>query len=62
MPNGTNEKVTDSIISFIEQKTLEVTDEISEEYLGENPNNHLLKNIIKNIGPGSSLASLSINP
>ena len=61
MPNGTNEKVTDSIISFIEQKTLEVTDEISEEYLGENPNNHLLKNIIKNIGPGSSLASLSIN-
>ena len=61
MPNGTNEKVTDSIISFIEQKTIEVTNKISEKYLGENPKNHLVQNIIKNIGPGSAAASLSIN-
>lgn len=61
MPNGTNEKVTDSIISFIEQKTIEVTNEISEKYLRENPKNNLVQNIIKNIGPGSAAASLSIN-
>ena len=32
MPNGTNEKVTDSIISYIEAKAIEVTDEINNEY------------------------------
>jgi multidrug efflux pump subunit AcrB len=61
MPNGTNEKVTDSIISLIEQKAIEATDQISEEYFGSDGEKHLVKNIIKNIGPGSSTASLSIN-
>tara|TARA_B100000787_G_scaffold170308_1_gene166109 strand:- start:18438 stop:21632 length:3195 start_codon:yes stop_codon:yes gene_type:complete len=61
MPNGTNEKVTDSIISFIEKKVIEVTDEINEEYFGKEGKKHLVKNIIKNIGPGSSSASLSVN-
>jgi multidrug efflux pump subunit AcrB len=61
MPNGTNEKVTDSIISFIEAKAIEVTNEISDEYLGETPEKHLVENMIKNIGPGSSTASLTIN-
>jgi multidrug efflux pump subunit AcrB len=61
MPNGTNEKVTDSIISYIENKALEVTNEISEEYFGENPEKHLVENMIRNIGPGSSAASLVIN-
>jgi multidrug efflux pump subunit AcrB len=61
MPNGTNEKVTDSIISLIEQRAIESTDQISEEYFGNDEEKHLVKNIIKNIGPGSSTASLSIN-
>ena len=61
MPNGTNEKVTDSIISYIEQKAIEATNQINNEYLGENPENHLVKNFIKKIGPGSSAASLTIN-
>ena len=61
MPNGTNEKVTDSIISLIEQRAIEVTDQISEEYFGNDEEKQLVKNIIKNIGPGSSTASLSIN-
>ena len=61
MPNGTNEKVTDSIISYIEKKSIEATNQINNEYLGENPENHLVKNFIKKIGPGSSAASLTIN-
>ena len=61
MPNGTNEKVTDSIISYIEKKAIEATNEINNEYLGENQENHLVKNFIKKIGPGSSAASLTIN-
>jgi len=60
MPNGTNEYVTDSIISFIEQKAWEVNEELTEEYLpGEDK--MLVENIIRNLGPGSSNASLSIN-
>lgn len=61
MPNGTNEKVTDSIISFIEQKAIEVTDEMNDEYLGKDSEKHLVKNMIRQIGPGSSTASLRVN-
>ena len=61
MPNGTNEKVTDSIISFIEDKAIEVTKEVNDEYLGADSEKYLVENMIRNIGPGSSTASLSIN-
>lgn len=61
MPNGTNEKVTDSIITLIEQKAVEVTNEIHNEYLGENAEEHLVENMIRNLGPGASAASLTIN-
>ena len=60
MPNGTNENVTDSIISFIESKALEVNKELSEEYL-KGSDKMLFENIIKNLGPGSSSASLVLN-
>jgi len=60
MPNGTNERVTDSIISFIEEKAWIVNDELTEEYLG-GTNTVLFENIVKNVGPGASAASLSIN-
>lgn len=61
MPNGTNERVTDSIISFIEAKALEVTKEINDEYLGSDSEKYLVENMIKTIGPGSATASLEIN-
>jgi len=61
MPNGTNERVTDSVISFIETKAKEVTKAINDEYLGESSDKYLVENIIKNVGPGSATASLVIN-
>ncbi|WP_412560106.1 efflux RND transporter permease subunit [Winogradskyella sp. MIT101101] len=61
MPNGTNEKVTDSIITYIENKAIEVTNAIDEEYLGDEYEKHLVENMIRNIGPGSATASLVIN-
>lgn len=60
MPNGTNEKVTDSIISLIEEKALVVNEELTEQYL-KGTDKVLFENIIKNVGPGSSAASLVIN-
>lgn len=60
MPNGTNEKVTDSIITMIEQKAELVNQELTNEYL-RGTDKVLFENIIKNLGPGSSSASLVIN-
>ncbi len=60
MPNGTNEKVTDSIISFIEDKAWLVDDELTEEHLS-GTDKVLFENIVKNVGPGAARASLSIN-
>jgi multidrug efflux pump subunit AcrB len=60
MPNGTNEKVTDSIISLIEEKAEIVNQELTEQYL-KGTDKILYKNVIKNVGPGSSAASLTIN-
>ncbi|RNC85064.1 MAG: efflux RND transporter permease subunit [Winogradskyella sp.] len=61
MPNGTNQYVTDSIISFIEEKAIEVTKEIDAEYLGADYEQDLVENMIKTIGPGSATAQLVIN-
>jgi multidrug efflux pump subunit AcrB len=60
MPNGTNEKVTDSIISFIEEKAQEVNREFTEKYL-LGTDTELFENLIKTVGPGSSNASLTLN-
>lgn len=60
MPMGTNVQITDSIISFIEAKALEVNEELTEEYLS-GTGKVLFENIEKNIGPGSANASLGIN-
>ena len=60
MPNGTNEKVTDSIISMIEEKALIVNQELTEKYL-KGTDRELFENTLKNIGPGSSAATLVIN-
>jgi multidrug efflux pump subunit AcrB len=60
MPNGTNEKVTDSIISLIQEKAAIVNEELTEEYL-QGTGKELFENMIKNVGPGSSAATLVIN-
>nr|WP_297917143.1 efflux RND transporter permease subunit [uncultured Allomuricauda sp.] len=60
MPNGTNEKVTDSIISMIQEKAKIVNQQLTDEYL-QGGDKMLFENITKNIGPGSSSARLLIN-
>jgi len=62
MPNGTNEKITDSIISMIEEKAWIVNQELSEEFLkgADFEGKLLFENIIRNV-TSSSRASLRIN-
>ena len=60
MPNGTNEKITDSIIRMIEQKALIVNDEFTATYL-KGTDKRLYENTIRRIGPGTATASLVIN-
>ena len=58
MLQGTNEMITDSIISEIEK----VAWEINEEYTGKQLSHEsVVQNIIKRIGPGSANGSLDIN-
>jgi len=57
MPQGTNEKITDSIISNIEAQAWILNQELQDEYDLEDP----IQNVIKKIGPGTSTASLTIN-
>ncbi len=60
MPNGTNEKVTDSIISMIEEKAHIVNEELTDQFL-KGTGKVLFENMIKTLGPGSSTARLQIN-
>ena len=59
MPNGTNVKVTDSIISMIEQKALIANSEFTNEYLKDS-SKELFENTILSLNSSSS-ASLVIN-
>ena len=58
MPQGTNEAITDSIISSIEKKVWEVNIEFTKKQTG---NLKVVENIIKRVGPGSANASLRVN-
>ena len=60
MPNGTNEKITDSIITLIEGKAEIVNQELTDKYL-KGTDKMLFENVIKKVGPGSSSATLTIN-
>ena len=60
MPNGTHERVTDSIIDLIEEKAILVNQEFTEQYL-MGTGKEMFENIIKTVGPGSSQASVAIN-
>ena len=59
MPQGTSEKITDSIISVVEDKVWEVEKEFTEKYGIEGE--PVVENVLKQIGPGSAQASLRIN-
>ncbi len=58
MPEGTSETITDSLITVIEEATWNVNEELSE---GKPDSLHLVKNTIRQIGPGTAVASLTIN-
>jgi multidrug efflux pump subunit AcrB len=58
MPQGTNEKITDSLISFIEEKVWLVNKEYTEK---QTDNLNIVENIIKRVGPGSANGTLSVN-
>jgi multidrug efflux pump subunit AcrB len=58
MPQGTNEQITDSLITQIETAAWAVGEEYNEQQSGDDP---VIDNIIKTIGPARSNASLSIN-
>ena len=60
MPNGTNERITDSIITMIEQTSKIVNKEFSEKYL-KGTGKSLFVNSIKTLGNGASRANLIIN-
>jgi multidrug efflux pump subunit AcrB len=58
MPQGTNEKITDSIISSIEAKVWEINKDFTEKQTGKL---QVVENVVKRIGPGTSNASLQVN-
>ncbi|EDM44969.1 RND family efflux transporter [unidentified eubacterium SCB49] len=58
MPEGTNPKITDSIITLIETAAWEVNEEYTSKQSG---NKQVVENIIKRVGPGNNKASLSVN-
>ena len=58
MPQGTNEAVADSIIAHIENQAWKVNDSLSKLQTG---NLAVIQNIIRRVGPGTSVASLTIN-
>ena len=58
MPQGTNEKITDSIISSIEEKVWKINEQYDKKLFNNEP---VVQNVIKRIGPGTSNASLTVN-
>ena len=57
MPQGTNEAITDSIITVIENATWEANKELTEN---QTDNLQVIQNTVRRLGPGSSNASLNI--
>ena len=58
MPQGTNEFITDSIISSIEEKVWLVNDEFTKKQTG---NLQVVENVLRRVGPGSANATLTVN-
>lgn len=58
MPEGTNPKITDSIISMVEEASWRVNEEFTKRQTG---NKQVIQNTVKNVGPGNNKANLSVN-
>tara|TARA_A100000171_G_scaffold47762_1_gene54221 strand:- start:4140 stop:7340 length:3201 start_codon:yes stop_codon:yes gene_type:complete len=58
MPEGTNPKITDSIITAVETAAWKVNERFTEKQTG---NVQVVENIIKRVGPGNNKASLNVN-
>lgn len=58
MPYGTNEQITDSVASIIEDAVIKVNEDFTEK---QSDNLSVIQNIIKRIGPGTSRSTLTIN-
>jgi multidrug efflux pump subunit AcrB len=58
MPQGTNDQITDSIISSIEEKVWLINKEYSAKQSGDL---QVIENVIKRVGPGSANATLTVN-
>ena len=58
MPQGTNDKITDSIISAIEDKVWLVSEDFTKR---QSDNSRVVQNIIKRVGPGTANGTLTIN-
>ena len=58
MPFGTNEQITDSVASIIENSALVINEEYTEK---QTDNLLVIRNIIKRIGPGTSRSTLTLN-
>lgn len=58
MPEGTNPKITDSIISLVEAAAWRVNEDYTAKQSG---NKQVVENIIKRVGPGNNKASLNVN-
>lgn len=58
MAEGTNPKITDSVISMVEDAAWRVNKEFTQNQTGNKP---VVENIIKRVGPGNNKASLRVN-
>ena len=58
MPEGTNPRKTDSIISLVEDAAWRVNEEFTKRQTG---NIDVVKNIVRRVGPGNNKASLRVN-
>lgn len=58
MPEGTNPKITDSIITMVEDAVWRVNEEYTAKQTG---NKQVIENVIKRVGPGNNKASLAVN-
>jgi multidrug efflux pump subunit AcrB len=58
MPEGTNEVITDSLITLIEDGAWRANEKLTKEQTG---NTQIIESSVKRIGPGSSNATLTLN-
>ncbi|MDP5157373.1 MAG: efflux RND transporter permease subunit [Flaviramulus sp.] len=58
MPEGTNPKITDSLISMIEDASWRINKIFTEK---QTDNKQVVQNVVKNVGPGNNKASLTVN-